>query len=783
MAAIGKIRKHGVALMIIIGIALLAFIVGDLTRIIPSITNRNLLGKVGSKTIRMDGRENVYTSYFEQNRLLFTYVNNITSTDDEFDQYLHDFTWEQVKQEVILGKQLSKMGITFHDEMVENISSELVSSLTSQRAMRSTAQQYLIAMCQRLLQNSGNSFDALMEALNNINDYRGTDIYNMYKAIERMAVLEAMNNAYFALVGSSTYYSTPLLKQVGSEKNALMQLALVNPNAPAFNDIQVNVDEKEAKSFFQSHKDRYVVDEDSRDIDFAIFPIVATAQDRQDTEDTVKAIYSRFAESTNAIGDFVKAERRIEKNRKFATGEAYFWSYNDQTAKHVQLDTLLYLKHGKSALQYYGVEDKEAEYKLPNKLDSAIFHSPAGTMVAPYLDGNFWYFGKVREVAQRPDSIQTTFLTIPFKYGQNTVTMEKEEAKALADSLAHEVTTTTNIFTLLPQYKNDRIFGADSTFWFEDMPDTLYDKLLHTGIGQVYVHEAMDCYLVMQVLAKTQANEKRQYVLYPVPIEASKATIESLRMAANELAAASDNVEKLEELAQSKGALLVPQTDVKNMQGSISTGMQESMMCREAISWAFDKETKVNTVSRTAFEGRFTYSGYNQPKQLGAQVFIVAGLKRVKEAGKADFNNVKDLIIGELTTEKKIAAISEKLSSELASTNVQDLANKYGFQLRDSLRISFAQNMPYGLDNAIVGKLTTMDANGKPAVVSSKHAICIATLYSTEDGVPTEALGMERNILRDVTIGRGSNEQSLAMDDLQKGFKIVDRRHNFYRAN
>lgn len=769
--------------MIIIGIALLAFIVGDLTRIIPSITNRNLLGKIGSKTIRMDGRENVYTSYFEQNRLLFTYVNNITSTDDEFDQYLHDFTWEQVKQEVVLGKQLSKMGITFHDEMVENISSELRASLTSQRAMRSNAQQYLIVMCQRLLQNSGNSFDALMGALDNINDYRGTDIYNMYKAIERMAVLEAMNNAYFALVGSSSYYSTPLLKQVGSENTAMMQLALINPNAPAFQDIQVNVDEKEAKSFFNSHKDRYNVKEDARDIDFAIFPIVATAQDRQDIEDTVKAIYNRFAESTNAIGDFVKAERRIEKDRKFTASEAYFWSYNDQTAKHIQLDTLLYLKHGKSALQYYGVEDKEAAYNLPNKLDTAIYHSPAGTMIAPYLDGNFWYFGKVRDVAFRPDSIQTTFLTIPFKYGQNTVTMEKEDAKALADSLAHVVTTTTSIFTLLPQYKNERFFGTDSTFWFEDMPDTLYEKLLHTGIGQVYVHEAMDCYLVMQVLSKTQPNEKRQYVLYPVPVEASKATMESLRMAANELAAASDNVEKLEELAQTKGALLVPQTDVKNMQGSIATGMQESVMCREAISWAFDKETEVNTVSRTAFEGRFAYSGYNQPKQLGAHVFIVAGLKRVKEAGKTDFNNVKDLIIDELTAEKKIAAISEKLSSELASSNVQALAAKYGFQLRDSLKVSFAQYMPYGIDNAIVGKLSTMEANGKPAVVNSDRAACIATIYSTEPGQPTEALGFERNIVREITIGRGTNEQAIAMDDLEKGYKIVDRRHNFYKGN
>ena len=81
MAAIGRIRKHGVALMIIIGIALLAFIVGDLTRIMPSITNRNLLGKIDSKTIRMDGQENTYTSYFEQNRALFTYVHNLTSTD------------------------------------------------------------------------------------------------------------------------------------------------------------------------------------------------------------------------------------------------------------------------------------------------------------------------------------------------------------------------------------------------------------------------------------------------------------------------------------------------------------------------------------------------------------------------------------------------------------------------------------------------------------------------------------------------------------------------------
>ncbi len=782
MAAIGKIRKHGVALMIIIGIALLAFIVGDLTQIIPSITNRNLLAKIGNESIRMDGRENTYTSYFEQNRALITYANNITSTDDELDQYIHDFTWEQIKQEVLLNKQISKLGITFHDEMVENINADLIGSLSTQSTQRSTAQQYLIIVCQRLLQNSGTTVDALMDALNNINDYRGTDLYNMYKAIERMAVLEAKNMAYFTLCGSSTYFSTPLLKQVGSENVATMQLALVNPSVPAFNDIQVTVDEKEAKAFFKEHQNRYFVKENARDIDFAIFPIIATAQDRKDIEDSVRTIFDRFTAATS-INDFVKAERKIEKNRKFAAGEAYFWSYNDQTASHLQLDTLMYLKHGESALQHYGVEDKEAKYALPSKLDTIIYHSAAGTYIAPYLDGNFWYFGKIRDVAYRPDSIQTTFLTIPFKYGQNNVTMEKEAAKVLADSLAHAVTTTTSIFELLPKYKNERIFQADSTYWFEDMPDTLYTKLINTGIGQVYVHEAMDCYLVMQVLNKTQANEKRQYVLYPVPVEASKNTIESLRMSANELASACDNVEKLDSLAQSKGAFLIPQTDIKNMQGTIMTGMQEMLMCREAISWAFDKETEVNTVSRTAFEGRFAYTGYNQPKQLGAQVFIVAGLKRVKEAGKGEFENVKDQIMEELKMEKKIAAIDEKLTKELASSSVAALSGKYGFQSRDSLKISFAQNMPYGIDNALIGKMSTMEANGKPAVVSCKNAICIATIYSTEAGKPSDALGMERNILREVTIGRGSNEATIAMGDLEKSVKIVDNRHVFYKGN
>ena len=53
MAAIGRIRKHGVLLMVIIGVALLAFIIGDLTKITPSITNQNLMAKVDGEKMRV----------------------------------------------------------------------------------------------------------------------------------------------------------------------------------------------------------------------------------------------------------------------------------------------------------------------------------------------------------------------------------------------------------------------------------------------------------------------------------------------------------------------------------------------------------------------------------------------------------------------------------------------------------------------------------------------------------------------------------------------------------
>ena len=51
MAAIGAIRKHGVLLMLIIGIALLAFVVGDFTQLAGMFSDKNTMVRINNEKL------------------------------------------------------------------------------------------------------------------------------------------------------------------------------------------------------------------------------------------------------------------------------------------------------------------------------------------------------------------------------------------------------------------------------------------------------------------------------------------------------------------------------------------------------------------------------------------------------------------------------------------------------------------------------------------------------------------------------------------------------------
>ena len=145
MAAIGSIRKHGVALMIIIGLAMLAFILGDLSQVTRTFSNKNTLARIGNTKL-----DNIYGKQYEENTALIRLIQNKSSFDENETYQIHDMTWRQLLQDQILDKQLAKLGLSYNDQMVEDFKADMLASLNSQQP-----NQFMMQFAQALAQQVG----------------------------------------------------------------------------------------------------------------------------------------------------------------------------------------------------------------------------------------------------------------------------------------------------------------------------------------------------------------------------------------------------------------------------------------------------------------------------------------------------------------------------------------------------------------------------------------------------------------------------------------------------
>ena len=720
MAAIGAIRKHGVALMIIIGLALLAFILGDLSQVTRTFSNKYVMAKVDGK--KMD---NVYSEQYEQNTALMRLLQEKSSFDENETYQIHEMTWRQMLQDAIMDKQLKALGLAYTPQMVEDFKADMIASLNTQQP-----NQYLMQFAQSLAKQFGP--ENAMAILANIEEYANNDqtkeLYNAYKAIVCFALSAEKSNHYFSLVQGSFYSSDAAAKQLAKDNTmAMTQLMMVNPQLPAFNDLKATPSEKEMKDFYNTHKkDMFTSYEQDRDIDVAVFPINPTPQDLQDIEDTVRADYQRFA-STESLLDY-----SIEKG--IGSVDSTFYKKDDIT-----LDIL----------------------------DSLIFKKPVGSYIEPFIYENTkWYFGKVYGGAFRPDSVFVATIELPFKTTQNTTAKyTKKQARLLADSLKNVIASRqASIFELQLNYLNGRE-RTDSTFWLPERGTiaALYNELVATPDGGLYVYAATGGYIVFQVIQRTQLIEKRQFVLYDYDIAASEATFNTIKSQANQFAASISSDAELIAEAAKKGIQTVNGTHVLSM----ATTIGQLPNCRDIVSWAFADGTKKDDISDVI--------------NVDRMFLAVAANKTIRKVGVQKFENVKADIEAMMTAEKKAEMVAEMVNKDLASSSMEAVAQKYSTQLMDSVLLYFAGDMYQnrGVEGKAIGKIFTLPAN-KPTAVAGRNMVYVANVQQTTTATATPGYMMEKSMLRNILMGRERGEATL-MTYLIQNTPVIDNRYKFYQ--
>lgn len=720
MAAIGAIRKHGILLMVIIGFALLAFLIGDFNKLSSVLSDKNTMLKIDGKKVDQE-----YRDQYDQNLALWKIFYNKSTLEESETYQVHDLTYNQIVEVKMLDQQLEKLGVVFTSEMMEEITAEMISSLKTQNP-----NQLLSKLVEFLAQN-GNVEQAIA-IITNIEDYKdqeqAREVYSAYKAIQRFAIADKKRMVYYSLVQGSVHFSDQLNKQIAdANKTALAKFITINPSAPAFKDIKAAVSEKELKDYFNKNKKRFEIKNDSRDLDIALFNVVPSASDLKTIEDTVRAKFNRLT-LTTSLEDY-------------------------------------------NILEMEGIVDSTYYKKSDITIDTIskmLFDKPVGSYFEPFnYQGVVWYYGKSFGSRVRPDSVQVAFLVIDFKSTDNpNGTRTKEQAKLITDSLEKVLKSgASNIFQLTPSYLGGRQ-ATDTTLWVEDRTTlpTLYESFLSTTNGGFYVQDAPTAYVIYQILGKTAPIEKRQFVLYSQEIKPSDATIKNFKNSANDLRAACTSADELVAEANKRGIQIIQGKDVTSMMASIN----QINNIREAISWSFMPKTEVNAISDV-----FNFDN---------KMFFVASVRAIKEKGTPDFKTVKETIEKQLVQEKKLEMIAKSIQDQLTKgITLEQLAQNYQTTVSDSASLAFAgetyQNR--GIENSAIGKVFNLTP-GKAEAVLGTQFVYVVQLYNVNNPAkPSEKFQIENMMLRNMVLGRERTENTL-IEGLKTKLPIFDQRFLFY---
>jgi len=716
MAAIGAIRKHGILLMCIIGIALLAFVMGDVSKLSAFFSDKYTMVKINGKKL-----DEEYRARLEQNTALWKIFYEKSSLDETETYQVHDMTWNQLLEQTIMEQQLKDLGLGFTKEMQSEITANMVASLRTQQP-----NQLLYRLAQFLSQRS--TMEEAIGAIANMEEYKNEsqarDIYNAYKAIERFAFIDQQKARYMALAQNTVSFSDEALKYFASNNNTLLTKAItIFPTAPQFNDIKVTVTDKDIQDWFKKNRNRYQIKTDSRDIDVAIFPIQPSPEDLAAIRDTVFHRATRLKEAASLE----------EFNISMMRG---------------QLDSIWYRK---------------SDIKL-DTLAKLIFDKPVGSFIEPFeYESVVWYFGKTYGAAKRPDSLNISYLVVDYKTeGNPNSSRTKEEAKTTADSLKKVLQAGGNIFPLIPEFYGNRK-SADTAAWVPEhgFPAQIYNALLTQNI---YVDEMPGAMVVYQALQRTAPVEKRQFAIYMEEIKPSDATVKSLRSQAMQLQAESNSAEELMNNAAQQGIQVAQGKDVTAMMASIS----QLQNAREIVSWAFNPNTKLNDVSDVynINSNFFAVAAVHNMKKKGESKW-----DDVRETIEAELTAKKKLELAHQAVVEELnnGSTMEQVAEKYQVTAMDSLKLTFGGE-------SY-QNR--GIENTAIGKIFALPV-GKPTAVTGKNNLYVVSIYEiNEAGEPSPNFMMEKSALKNAVAGRGRSENAI-LEGLKDKANILDQRFLYF---
>ncbi len=275
MAAIGRIRQHYGILVIIIGLALLAFVLGDLMKSSGS--------RRATDVAVVNGEKVTYQDYENKVQQVVNYqksINKNLTRDDEFN--IRNSVLNEMIRDIIMKKEYKALGLTVtNDELMDLIVGD-------------NPNQYVV----RNFSDANGNFDkeSLMQTLEHFYEMP-VEFQEWWLNLENYISEERINEKYQSLLAHCYYLPKKLADRYNDNKNLKREAEAYVVRYVSIPDSTVVVTEADQKAYYDKYYKKYPTDE-MRGIDYVIFEVKPSEADRETARKYIEDLKPEFAETT-----------------------------------------------------------------------------------------------------------------------------------------------------------------------------------------------------------------------------------------------------------------------------------------------------------------------------------------------------------------------------------------------------------------------------------------------------------------------------------------------------
>ena len=539
MATLQKIRNKGTLLVIVIGVALLAFVLGDLFT-----SGTTLFGKARDRAFVVNG-EVISTQQYADKITEFEEfqktISGQSSLDENISSQIREAVYQQMVRERLLGHQTGKLGITVtRQELNELVQGENISPVLQQLPFFLDQQTGMF------------NRNALIEFLNIINtpasnpqEQALVDQYqSLWLFIEEMVRTQRLEEKYISLLSNAVVVNDLEAKTSFdlSQRNA--DIAYVMQRYFTIPDSSVTVTDKEIQDYYNAHKASYRLEAPLVKLSYFTREINPSSEDFAEVE--------------------AEAGKAFEELQKAANPMAVVADYSDIPYRDVFV----------------------SEYMLTPSQIEFVRSASINDIAGPTRVENSYQIIKLIDKTVGPDSVRLRMMAIPdaSMVGQDSVVTQ------FVDSI-YGLLQGGQAFADVANSLNPNANGGDVGWAREidlvQMGSGLVEAAFMAPVGQPVKLTVPGQQIILQVEERTKPVNKYKVAIVNMPVIASEKTSNNIDNELNQFVSTPDVGTKFNELASEKGYMVMPNVTVSANDFSLA----QIPGSRQIITWAANEKS------------------------------------------------------------------------------------------------------------------------------------------------------------------------------------------------